>query len=459
MADWSEIPSVVFIEILQYLHRKDIISSCSTCRQWRSHLFNCRLWRSVSLAFINSSDDEVSGLKFIIDQIGRHIRELTLRFSLTVAHFTDDMKSVDRVVEVLKLVPAKQIRKISVQCRTPAVFDDLYALFDTEGKDHNRNYWLPNENNGVGSYLNGYYAILGNDGESRFVDALLRLVTDSQSLTEFSLGGLRSCLCRAPLLVQRLAKCHAAMLEKLHLASVSGMQIITKVNTEHCYNIGNLQAFTNLSELSLDYIGGQLSESLLDSLARPGVHPLRLLRVFVATDNHVYEHVADLARANPIRDDAWACLRAHSPALRVHVTFFDVDGCHGDDASILQPSAPVSALAFVFASPFRGSAGSSSSALGFARQHYAATLRSLCVLRDVEREPAQYRDDDEEDELVLLAWKCKNLESFTLIGYEFAQEDIFAIARLLKSKLKHFCIPQCCIATTQEDGVIEIVEF
>jgi len=51
----------------------------------------------------------------------------------------------------------------------------------------------------------------------------------------------------------------------------------------------------------------------------------------------------------------------------------------------------------------------------------------------------------EENILVMLAWRCKNLEELTLIGFELSEIDLLAITRLRGDSLKQLLVPDCCI--------------
>ncbi|KAK7081412.1 A Receptor for Ubiquitination Targets [Halocaridina rubra] len=57
------------------------------------------------------------------------------------------------------------------------------------------------------------------------------------------------------------------------------------------------------------------------------------------------------------------------------------------------------------------------------------------------------RDEDQEspDPLVMLSWKCKNLQHLTLLGYGYAGSDVVAIARLRGTGLKELLIPEDCL--------------
>lgn len=162
----------------------------------------------------------------------------------------------------------------------------------------------------------------------------------------------------------------------------------------------------------------QLSDDVLQGLAEPHVRPLIVLRVFVGTDTRLLEHNDRRTQKFKISDESWQKLCCHSPDLKVTVTFHDLidyqDEClEVREPYVLQPSIPLYTLNFLFISPFFKN---EPTLLSFVRQHYATTLRRLCIMRGIDSKPNQYRDDDQEDELVLLAWQCKNLESFTLIG-------------------------------------------
>lgn len=75
---WALIPSVIILEILSYLSRKDRLNASSTCTRWRSCLFQPKLWKSLTL---NLNKHQTERTNFLSDVCGRFVRECAIRFN------------------------------------------------------------------------------------------------------------------------------------------------------------------------------------------------------------------------------------------------------------------------------------------------------------------------------------------------------------------------------------------
>lgn len=183
MEVWSEIPIVVLVEILNYLPRNDIISCCSTCKQWRTQLFNSRFWRSVCLSFTQCTESEIAALTFLVQNIGRHIRYLTVSLSL----YSEQLSSVNSIVQVLDLLPAKQLQTVTFRCHELEDFDMVHDLFcdenledvklynakeESDNRPSYNRYWLAEESHVSNRPMHllemQNYTIIGCDSESRY---------------------------------------------------------------------------------------------------------------------------------------------------------------------------------------------------------------------------------------------------------------------------------------------------
>ena len=109
---------------------------------------------------------------------------------------------------------------------------------------------------------------------------------------------------------------------------------------------------------------------------------------------------------------------------------------------ILKPNIPLETFAMHFCKSLN------SQLIDYIGNTFSYTLKQF-IINDAITEPTlQYSDpllyDIEPDSLVLLCWRCRHLENLTLIGYEMAEVNLVAIAKL-RNNLKTFRVPLDCI--------------
>jgi len=226
-------------------------------------------------------------------------------------------------------------------------------------------------------------------------------------------------------------------LKSLHLASV-------KTNLE-VYGLIDIHAtlfqpFKNLQTLSLDY--DYLSNQLLQILASPDRSPLRRFDIHI----HSYEE-----ETQPILDRCWRNLVLTSPNLQVGIALLHSFEAVENLLLILRPSMPLTHFKSFFCQSIN------IAAINFMGKHYRSSLKSIHIVDGfVEAMPISYENlTQTEDPFVMLAWKCCKLESLKILGYEFLDENLIAIARLRGSSLKHLEVPQLCILTLEPEEVEE----
>ncbi|XP_041373352.1 F-box only protein 33-like [Gigantopelta aegis] len=392
--NWAEVPSVLIVEILSYLSLKDRIKASSVCKRWRSCLFHPSLWKRIVFK-LDSCDRE--GAKFLAGKCGRFISHAVVKFN---SHNISEVRECGRLLEIFS--KNKNLQYFSLQplsCHLECSEADSVHVTD------------------------------------KYLDLIEALIKQSRQLRHFSLGCVEDLLVHSGTLIEALQRHHSSCLRSLHLASV-------KENSES-YGIVDLspamfRSFTALQHLSLDY--DHLSNELFDSLAHPASPGLVTLTVHVHGVDHDHG-------SGGVSNDAWRRIASHSnDTLRVTLNL--VHSYDGVSAllDILRPSMPLAHFRQFFCAQV------SLAAVTFLWSHHCDTLRTVHIVDGlVDSAPGVYSElSQDPDPFVMMAWRCPKLEHLTVIGYEVAEENIVAIARLRGDTLKTLDIPRCCISTVEE---------
>ena len=109
---------------------------------------------------------------------------------------------------------------------------------------------------------------------------------------------------------------------------------------------------------------------------------------------------------------------------------------------ILKPNIPLESFAMHFCKSLN------SQLIDFIGNNYSQTLKKF-IINDAIAEPTlRYNNpllyDIEPDSIVLLCWRCRLLEELQIIGYEIAEMNLVAIAKL-RNNLRIFRVPMDCI--------------
>jgi len=424
--DWESLPTVVLVKIFHFLPLQQRLGASSTCKHWRQAVFSPQLWPSM-----NFDCSLKKQLLFRSQFFARTLRNTVLRL-------TNDSPSALRnglkVLENLKF--NNRIKSFAI---------------------------LPSHLN-IGWSEDSYSRVL-----DKYISAIETICLNAKDLTHFSLGCIEELLDHADTFLFLLSQrpCHhyqgkvsptdgfngiysqAALPEKcvpcqylnldhpplksLYLASV-------KTNLE-VYGVIDLrtslfQPFTNLQILSLDY--DYVSNQLLQMLSTHDRSPLQRLDIHV----HSYE-----AETPMILDRCWLNLVRASPHLQVGLALLHSYEAVQNLLLILRPSMPLTHFKSFFCQSINVAA------IDFMGKNYGSTLRTIHIADGfTEAMPLSYDNlTQPEDPFVMLAWKCVRLESLRIIGYEFLDENLVAIARLRGSGLKQLEVPQLCILTLEEE--------
>lgn len=231
----------------------------------------------------------------------------------------------------------------------------------------------------------------------RFLSAVEDVIRNARHLKHLSLGCIGELADHADQLLYLLQVKHFASLKALHISSVK--------EDPDSYGLIDIPAqtfhlFRNLSTLGIDY--DYLSNQLLEGFVQGEKTRLEKLILHIHGVN---------AENEKILNTTWLKLVQANPNFEVTVNMihsFDGSICMLD---ILQPALPLAHLRMFFCQQIN------EAAINFLSRHMANRLRSIYIIDGMEDgQPNVYDITTDEDPFVMLAWKCPNLTSFTLIG-------------------------------------------
>ena len=224
------------------------------------------------------------------------------------------------------------------------------------------------------------------------------IIENSRKLRHISLGCVEEVLEHSSSILNKLLSRHSSSLEGLYLADV-------KEDSEN-YGIIELEThklhkFQNLKHLSIDY--DFLDNQVLQAFVEGGQRQLKSLIIHVHGIDPEHEKVTN---------ETWGRLKRHCKDLVVTLNLVhSYIGVHSL-LDILHPNLPLAHYRQFFCSKIN------TPAISLIARHYGETLKSVHIIDGCPHpdQPSSYEVNTQEDPFVMLAWKCPNLESFTLIG-------------------------------------------
>ncbi|XP_067002724.2 F-box only protein 33 [Anabrus simplex] len=398
---WSNLPSVILVEIFSYLSHSDKISAASTCKYWRCALFHPSFWQTIHFKAKTKDRNSILRTRYLSSFFSKKLRNTTVSFD------SMDPLCVQEAARVIqKLCDNDHLRRLFLfpsHCR-----------LECPGKE--------------------------GDGRQFFERHLLKplqmLVRQCRKLEALSLGCSEDFACYAGRVLDLLARYQAGSLRYLKLASLK--------DDPDDYLLLDLdpavfRSFHMLQVLSLDY--DYVSDSLLGVLCNLG------LKRFII-------HVHGIVESHPgTTNAAWTAFSQRSPQCEIHLTLIhSYEAVNVLHSEILRPSMNLTHLKAFFCEKLN------CRALQCLSDWYTQSLRSLWWV-DSMSSPAcyclvqQYILDEQmqPDPLVILAWKCTNLQEIVLLGYKYLDENLIAIARLRGTTLKRLDIAVQDILFESED--------
>ncbi|RWS05479.1 F-box only protein 33-like protein [Dinothrombium tinctorium] len=405
MADthlWNNIPTVVLFKIYSNLSRNERMQASSTCKAWRESLFHPSIWPSkriecnlINLTNGNKSESKRrrTAFKQFIGKCARFIHAIDFYFDCNCYTQLKELVDVISILSssamqgtALKRLSLKPIH-IQLSVNHQSLSDAMFAL----------------------------------------LNAIQTFVARNPGLQHLSLGCLEELLNATPSLLSIMAQ-NSKSIQSLHLSTVKEDPDYYPV---HDIPLCLFEPFVSLRALSIDY--DYICDEFLTILAKK---PLEKLII----------NVHGLDEEHPgVKRSSWSLLKANSK-LEVSVNLLHTDDSPDDlRKMILDTDIPLSH----FRAFFLGENTSITELVKSVALKHQNTLRSL-VLVDCFSPSTLFPNPSfsraAENELVMLAWRCKKLNHLTLIGYEISEVDLIAITRLRGSQLKELFIPSCCIS-------------
>jgi hypothetical protein len=152
-----------------------------------------------------------------------------------------------------------------------------------------------------------------------------------------------------------------------------------------------------------------------------------------------------------IQDITWSNVKMKNSYIRVSLTFLKahlssstrpVNLFNQCIFEILRPNIPLESFSMHFCKSLN------SQLIDYISNMYSHTLKKF-IINDAIAEPTlRYSNpllyDIEPDPVVLLCWRCRHLEELSILGYEIAEMNLVAIAKL-RNNLRVFRVPMDCI--------------
>ncbi|XP_067936145.1 F-box only protein 33-like [Watersipora subatra] len=306
------------------------------------------------------------------------------------------------------------------------------------GEDYNSSLMLTSSNE---CSLNLSNIPLFNDKRTganlQYLNYLKRIISTSNTLKHLSMGFLPTLTLHNNEIVKTLACQQSNSLTSLHLSRCDELR-------EFVYqpvDVQDLLTFRFLQRLSLDT--ADLSDELLVSLSEASRVQLKLLCL------SMFNHEEGVRL---VHDRTWTLLHERCPDLELTLNIIRCPQAIRDMMTVINHSMPLNHLRVLFCDEFY--------VPGFhhVARHQARTLRSLHIVESMREGPMYYDISvDEQDPFVMMAWRCKNLTSFIVIGIALREHDVLAVARLRGMQLRKFEVLEECI-TAFNQGEAEFEE-
>ncbi|XP_013777766.1 F-box only protein 33-like [Limulus polyphemus] len=440
---WNDLPTVVITEILSYLSFGDRLRCSLVCKSWRQCLFSSQFWKNVVFVINNGntpstlqvlwSNNRARSRFFhkVLKCCKNSVRNVQVRFNslngedvLQALEITETLVTLRSKLQGFSLEPSSS--HIEWNCRSSCKRKNEEDLnFTNKLGDHMQK--------GVHQNVSQAKTEDKRNFQDRFIKAIRTLMMQDNHLKHIGFGFIEELVEDGNSYLTLLSQHQAESIQSLHLASVQETmyeksKIVYQANLFHC--------LIHLTILSIDF--DQVTDALLTALADQNRLPLKQLLLYLSNLNPHYQ---------PVSVKTWMTLTKQSPSLEVTVTLLHFNDESSVLSEILSSHMPLTHFRSFF------SAGIDEDLLYQLAVSNSETLQSLYIMDSLSEEkgPSVSFLVVDEDPFVILAWKCKKLTSLTIIGFEVADLNVIAFARLRGSNLKELKIPACCIVVG-DDG-------
>jgi F-box protein 33 len=128
---WSDLPSVILVEVFSYLSQEDKIRASSTCENWRFALYHPSFWQSIHFKAKTEDQNSLSRTRYLTDCFAKKLRNATVTFD------SMDPLCVQEAARVLqKLCDNDHLRRLLLipshcQFECPGRIDEQKQFFKT----------------------------------------------------------------------------------------------------------------------------------------------------------------------------------------------------------------------------------------------------------------------------------------------------------------------------------------
>ncbi|XP_013399664.1 uncharacterized protein LOC106165847 [Lingula anatina] len=400
--DFSDLPDVVWVQVLKKLSLSDRASVAATCHALNEAFNHPSLWHTVTV-ILRGTSKPVS--LWYLDERGVNTGLLTVEYKYLqlIKRFGSFFQNLSLLIQgYFNKVPPhvnEIVSELSARCRLETLTLQVGSIRTAL------------ENDGG----------LARSGRPKEEDlrVILSLLNNSYRLREFQLLSWPSCNPnKYPGLDIIQSLCENEKLKQLEKLNLFYDECKWSTVNAHLPSaermVTTVQHFTYLSHLSLRLC--MMSDELVKGLSKSGRTPLSNLKILVTYSRH------NPALAIPeIYSSSWSQLSQHSPELEVEITFL-TRMPYVEKAALLKPEIPLTGLAFMTYSNC-----TSQDILGITDK-YSKTLKKL-----VNFSFGEFFDE----ELITLVSCSSRMDSLVHLG-EIYSNTIVQLAQLKQWKVFEF---------------------
>ncbi|KAI1301660.1 F-box only protein 33 [Halotydeus destructor] len=449
IATWAHIPTVILFHIFSFLPRVDRIRASASCQRWRECLFHPKIWPkpSIIIDLIVSVQNEASfnfcssqdtsrgfcnetnqkSLLPLLSKAARSIHYVTIKF---------DPSSLDQVYQLVQVL--RVLDEYSV--REELLASDLKGLtLKPSGILSLRR--LSTQNNNAAKFSS-----LTDNGHASYelIDCLwfsLRsLIKNARGIERVALGGIEELMNRVPelLTVLNQVDAHRHTLQSLHLATI-------KEDPDY-YQLFDVEPnmflpLASLKVLSIDF--DYVSDELLKVLAKHESLEKIVIHVHGIDDEHP-----------GVSKSSWSLL-ANKESLDITLNILHTEEpIERINDHILETDIPLTHLRIYFTGLAKDDGREIVALIDTVATRHQDKLKSLTLVDFIHEDllPNTSFTQLNENPLVMLAWRCKNLEYLEVIGFEISEVDLLAISRLRGQSMTQLIVPSCCVSIMHSTG-------
>ncbi|XP_035657931.1 F-box only protein 33-like [Branchiostoma floridae] len=393
--DWNALPSVIVVEVLSLLPKKDLIQAATTCKNWRACLFHPGLWSRIELKL--NTPEQMARAQFVATKCAGFARELYLEWPHDVDKVDVDCRQIimRKALAVLKMAKNnRNLEKFCLKCCGCSLLGETQEDEDIIT-------------------------------ELQYVISLI--LSGAKNLKYLSFGYCVEVFDHTT--IQAVAKACGHSIHTLHAAT-----LYPEEQAQSLFTPSILQSFQHLQVLSMDF--EELSNEILSVMCNENR---------VSLKNLILLQDGQPASVPDIRDRAWHLFASSNPDAEVTLTLLRLPS---GLQNYLRPSMPLGTLRVLYSGEV------TRANLDFISCHYCKTLKSLIICDWLDSGATYSLVPDTmmgEDPIVMLAWRCTNLTNLSIIGYEFSKDSLVAVARLRGNQLRSLEVSISCIVETDDD--------